>query len=76
MTAEIQGVPHEDSEDILSLMFDIAERPEHVYEHIWTPGDLLLWDNFCSSHARTNFSNGEVRLLRRCQVEAESAPAA
>ena len=76
MTAEIQGVPHEDSENILSLMFDIAERPEHVYEHIWTAGDLLLWDNFCSSHARTNFSNGEVRLLRRCQVEAESAPEA
>ena len=76
MTAEIQGLPHKESEDILSLMFDIAERPEHVYEHIWTPGDLLLWDNFCSSHARTDFSNGEVRLLRRCQVEAESAPAA
>jgi alpha-ketoglutarate-dependent taurine dioxygenase len=36
----------------------------------------LLWDNLCSSHARTDFSDGEVRLLRRCQVEAESAPAA
>ncbi|MBK17913.1 MAG: taurine catabolism dioxygenase TauD [Rhodospirillaceae bacterium] len=76
MTAEIEGLSHDESEEILNLMFDTAERPEHVYDHKWTPGDLLLWDNFCSSHARTDFSDGEVRLLRRCQVEAESAPAA
>ena len=76
MTAEILGLSHKESETILSLMFDVAEHPDHVYEHVWAPGDLLLWDNFCSSLARTDFSNGEVRLLRRCQVEAESAPTA
>jgi taurine dioxygenase len=76
MTAEIEGLAPDESEEILNVMFDIAERPEHVYEHVWTPGDLLLWDNLCSSHARTDFSDGEVRLLRRCQVEAERAPAA
>ncbi len=75
MTAEIEGLPQDESEEILNLMFDIAERPEHVYEHVWTPGDLLLWDNYCSSHARTDFSDGEVRLLRRCQVESERPPA-
>ena len=76
MTAEIEGLDHDESEEVLNLMFDLAEQPEHVYEHVWTPGDLLLWDNLCSSHARTDFSDGEVRLLRRCQVEAESVPAA
>ena len=74
MTAEIEGLPPEESEEILNIMFDIAEKPEHVYEHIWNPGDLLLWDNYCSSHARTDFPNDEVRLLRRCQIESESAP--
>ncbi|MGB0577816.1 MAG: TauD/TfdA dioxygenase family protein [Alphaproteobacteria bacterium] len=76
MTAEIDGLGPDEREEILNQMFDVVERPEHVYEHVWTPGDLLLWDNFWSSHARTDFSDGEVRLLRRCQVEAESAPAA
>tara|TARA_B100000676_G_scaffold72977_1_gene72734 strand:+ start:2188 stop:3048 length:861 start_codon:yes stop_codon:yes gene_type:complete len=74
MTSEILGLPAEESEEILNMMFDIAENPEHVYEHSWKPGDLLLWDNYCSSHARTDFPKDEVRLLRRCQIESESAP--
>lgn len=74
MTARIDGLPEEESEDILETMFDIAERPEHVYEHEWTPGDLLLWDNYCSAHARTDFSADERRLLRRCQIESDDTP--
>lgn len=74
MTAEIEGLSEEESEKILNTMFDTAERKDFVYEHIWKPGDLLLWDNLCSSHARTNFSDGERRLLRRCQVQTETIP--
>ena len=74
MTAKIEGLSKEESEKILGTMFDTAERKDFVYEHVWMPGDLLLWDNFCSSHARTNFSEGERRLLRRCQVQSENIP--
>jgi len=74
MTAKIEGLSKEESEKILSTMFDTAERKDFIYEHVWMPGDLLLWDNFCSSHARTNFSEGERRLLRRCQVQSENIP--
>ena len=74
MTAEIEGLSEEESEEILNKMFDTAECEDFVYEHIWKPGDLLLWDNLCSSHARTNFSDGERRLLRRCQVQSEAIP--
>ncbi|MGE0747245.1 MAG: TauD/TfdA dioxygenase family protein [Rhodospirillales bacterium] len=76
MTARIEGLPEDESEAILSELFDIAERPEFVYEHVWRPGDLLLWDNLCSAHARTDFSDAERRLLRRCQIEADAPPAA
>ena len=75
MTARIDGLPEEESEDILETMFETAERPEFVYEHEWKPGDLLLWDNLCSAHARTDFSTDERRLLRRCQIESEGVPA-
>ena len=43
------------SEPLLDAVFDHAEKPEFVYEHVWRLGDLLLWDNRCSSHARTRF---------------------
>ena len=42
-----------------------------VYEHVWHSGDLLVWDNLCSCHARTDFASTERRLLRRCTVLGE-----
>ncbi len=74
MTMRIDGLPDEEGEAMLEEMFDISERPAFVYEHVWTPGDLLLWDNFCSAHARTDFPSAERRLLRRCQIESDAPP--
>ena len=34
-------------------------------------GDLILWDNRCTLHARTDFSNRERRMLRRVVVRGE-----
>ena len=44
---------------------------EFVYEHVWRPGDLLMWDNRCALHARTDFSAGERRLMRRVTILGE-----
>ncbi len=74
MTMRIEGLPEDESDALLAEMFDIAEREDLVYEHAWTPGDLLIWDNLCSAHARTDFSSGERRLLRRCQMASQTVP--
>ena len=55
MTVGIVGMPQEESEPLLEAVFDHAEKRDFVYEHVWRVGDLLLWDNRCSSHARTRF---------------------
>jgi taurine dioxygenase len=44
------------------------------YAHKWRPGDLLLWDNRCTQHARNDFSDAERRLLRRVVVESNDVP--
>ena len=71
MTARIDGLPRDVSDAILDQLFDIVERPENVFEHEWTPGDLVMWDNLCSCHARTDFPADQRRLLRRCTVEGD-----
>ncbi len=76
MTTRIDGLDEAESDRLLAEMFDIAEREDLVYEHVWRPGDLLVWDNLCSAHARTDFPAGERRLLRRCQMADGSIPAA
>ena len=71
MTREIEGLPREESDSILQRLFDHQEQPKFVYEHVWRVGDILMWDNRCTLHARTDFSAGERRLLRRVTVLGE-----
>ena len=68
MTSKIVELPQDESDAILGELFDYTEKPEFVYEHVWTPGDFVVWDNRCLNHARTDFSEGERRLLRRTTV--------
>lgn len=69
MTQAIEGLEAAESEDILAQLYEIGERKEFIYEHIWQLGDLVMWDNLATIHARTYFSPDEPRLLRRCTVE-------
>jgi alpha-ketoglutarate-dependent taurine dioxygenase len=53
-------------------LFAIAEDPAIVYEHQWRIGDLVIWDNWCSIHARKDFPREEPRLMRRLTIEGEA----
>ncbi len=74
MTEELVGLNAEDGRAVLELCFAHVERPEHLYEHVWQIGDLVMWDNRCTQHARTDFAAGERRLLRRVGLEGERLP--
>jgi taurine dioxygenase len=71
MTARIEGFDSYESDAILEQLYEIGERREFIFEHVWKLGDFLMWDNRCTIHARTDFPKGERRLLRRCTVEGE-----
>ena len=74
MTEGIVDMPGDESGALLQRLFDHAERPEFVYEHVWCVGDLLMWDNRCSMHARTDFPAGERRLLWRTTIASDERP--
>jgi taurine dioxygenase len=74
MTVGVEGMPDEESGPLLAKVFDHAEKREFVYEHVWRVGDLLLWDNRCSSHARTDFPSTERRLMLRTTVKGTVRP--
>ena len=68
MTIRIEGVDPDESDEILKLLFDQIEKPEFHYEHVWQVGDMIMWDNRCSVHARTFFSPDVRRMMRRVTV--------
>lgn len=71
MTWSVEGMEKAESDKLLDALFDHIEQPKFIYEHKWRVGDLLLWDNRCTLHARTDFSDKERRLLRRCVIQGD-----
>ena len=71
MTIAIEGMDRDESDELLNFLFEHQEQPRFVYEHIWRVGDILMWDNRCTLHARTDFSSAERRLMRRVTILGE-----
>jgi taurine dioxygenase len=72
MSAQIEGMSKTESNGSLDRLFDIAEDPAIVYEHKWKLGDLVIWDNWASIHARMDFPREEPRLMRRLTIEGQA----
>jgi taurine dioxygenase len=71
MTVGIEGLPEAESDELLNVLFAHQEDPAFIYEHVWRLSDLLMWDNRCALHARSDFSSDERRLMRRVTVLGE-----
>ncbi len=74
MTVKVLDMPEDESQRLLEAVYDHSEKREFVYEHAWRLGDLLLWDNRCSSHARTDFPSTQRRLMFRTTVQGTVRP--
>jgi taurine dioxygenase len=74
MTQSIEGLSQAESDELLNAVFDHAEKPEFVYRHVWRVGDLLVWDNRCSMHARDDFPSDQRRLMLRTTVKGTVRP--
>jgi taurine dioxygenase len=75
MADTIVGLPRAEGDALLAQLFDHMERPDMLYEHVWRPGDVIVWDNLGTVHARTDFDPAERRLLRRMAIKG-TRPAA
>lgn len=71
MTHHIVGMERAESDALLARLFDHQEQEHLLYRHVWRPGDLLMWDNRSTLHARSDFDASERRLMRRTVVVRE-----
>jgi taurine dioxygenase len=65
-TDSVVGLPEAESEALLARCWDVLYAPENVYEHVWSVGDLVVWDNLACHHARSAVTGR--RTLRRVPV--------
>lgn len=72
-TIAIDGMPPDESRDLLIELFEHQCRPEFVYRHVWSTDMLVLWDNRSVIHRATGGYEGHPRLLHRVTI-AERFP--
>jgi len=45
LASRILDIPEEESEELLEILFDWIDRAEFHWEHKWSVGDTIMWDN-------------------------------
>src|SRR5262249_8392758 len=61
--------PNGEAAELLFTLVSHITRPEFVYVHEWSQGDLVCWDNRCLMHAATWYDAAkETRLMWRTTV--------
>jgi taurine dioxygenase len=60
----IDGLSRDRAGDLLERLYAHAVKPQFVYSHDWTPGDVLVWDNASLMH-RAASTPSALRVLHR-----------
>jgi len=68
----IVGMPNADSERLLDRLWAHATQPKYAWTHRWKVGDLLLWDNRCCMHYRTEVDTAQRRVMHRTTIKGEA----
>lgn len=69
----IPGLPVEESEALLDAVWAHATQDRFVWNHDWTPGDLVMWDNCGVLHVRHEFDADDRRIMHRTQIRGDGA---
>ena len=68
----IEGMSGRESDEMLEFLFAHQLQEKFRYRHLWTEGDVLMWDDIATLHnAVADYGPDEPRLIKRCQVMAD-----
>ena len=66
------GMNEADSQDLLAEVMEIAKKPEAEYQHVWKPGDIVMWDNRSTMHRACPFDEENTRrLMHRTTIKGD-----
>jgi len=68
----VVGMDYDAGRALIEELNALAVHPDLTYEHRWTPGELIVWDNRCLMHRATEYDPAvQRRVVRRCTVLGE-----
>ena len=48
--AAITGLSEQETAETVALLLEHSTRPDNLYRHAWSAGDVVMWDNGCVLH--------------------------
>lgn len=69
----IPGLEPRESERLLQELVDFACRPPRIYQHAWSPGDAVVWDNRCLLHRGRPWDMTEPRVMVHSRIAGDPA---
>jgi len=67
----IPTMREDESESFLQQLVDFACRPPRVYQHKWSPGDAVVWDNRCLMHRAMPWDMNEPRVMWHSRIAGD-----
>jgi taurine dioxygenase len=72
---EFVGLPPLESRGLFERIMNHCVEPRFIYDHVWRPGDLVMWDNRATMHRATEYDTAaEPRVVRRTVIKGEAEP--
>ena len=70
-TIRIEGLPKDESSDLLDELFRHSTKECYVYTHRWRANDLIMWDNACIIHCASWYDPAYTRHMHRTTVGSD-----
>ena len=69
----VSGISSEEAAGTVDFLFTHSTRADNVYRHVWSPGDVVMWDNRCVLHRADHAGVLGDRVMHRGMVADEVA---
>jgi alpha-ketoglutarate-dependent taurine dioxygenase len=68
---DVVGMPDADGPALLDELLDRATTPDHIYQHKWQVGDMVMWDNRGVLHRVQPYAVDSGREMHRSTIEGD-----
>ncbi|WOJ94696.1 TauD/TfdA family dioxygenase [Congregibacter variabilis] len=68
----VSGMSEEDSADLLNELIDLSVTDDRrCYQHRWSQGDVVVWDNRCLMHRACPWDYSEPRVMLHSRIAGD-----
>ncbi len=66
----ISGMGDAQARDMIAFLYAHSTAAANTYRHLWSPGDIVMWDNGCVLHRADHANVAGDRVMHRGMVSA------